>query len=310
MKRIHILVFLLLGWGILHAQTLDWSQAEVLFPGICHLKIERSIKGPIGVPLPMKGNVMRIDLTTPGLHFTSTGRDPDWGKPMPDHKPANGQPNTICTLRQTTPNFLAQNRKALEDGGRAINLVVAFNASPWIPWEKPYNHKYAEPLGVNISDGVVIAENTRTQAHFVVWKNGKVELLDKAPTPEQYSEIWLSTGGFAIILKDGQPTPVCETNTARHPRTAYGLSEDHQYLYVLTVDGRQPLWSMGATYKDLNQLLLEAGANEAINVDGGGSTTLCYWDVQTQKPVVLSHATSQGSDLRLVAFSIGIYFTP
>ncbi|MBR6470176.1 MAG: phosphodiester glycosidase family protein [Victivallales bacterium] len=310
MKRISLLVFLLLAFGILHAQTLDWSQAEELYPGICHLKIDRKVIASEDAELLLKGNVMRIDLTTPGLHFTSTARDSGWGKPMPDHTPANGQPCIIRTRRQTTPDFLKECRKPVEQGGRALNMVVAFNASPWIPWERPFLHIYAEPLGVNISDGVVIAENSRTKAHFVVWNNGQVELLDEVPATDKYPEIWLSAGGFDIILKDGKPTPVCETNRSRHPRTAFGLSASHQYLYVLTVDGRQPNWSHGATYQDLNALLLEAGACEAINMDGGGSTTLCYWDQTKQQPVVLSHATSQDKAYRPNGFNVGIYFTP
>ena len=228
---------------------------------------------------------------------------------MPDHTPKEGQqPFRICTRRLATPAFLKECRKPVEQGGRGLDMVVAFNSCPWRPWEWPYRHRYAEPTGVNISDGVVISENTHSNAHFVVWNSGEVALMDVIP-PEKYPEIWLAASGFAIILKDGKPTPAC-ADQARHPRTAYGLSANHQYLYVLTVDGRQTKWSNGATYNDLDEIFLEAGATEAINLDGGGSTTLCYWNPSKNKPVVLSHATSQDGSCRPVAMSIGIYFTP
>ena len=305
MKRRNFQLFFaivgLLAAGLVNAQTLDWGQGEVLHEGIVHLAIDRKIQDANGSDLLLKGNILRIDLRTPGLRFTATGRDPEWGKPMPDHVPQNGQqPFLIRTRRLATPAFLKECRKPVEQGGRGLDMVVAVNSCPWLPWEWPYRHRYAEPTGVNISDGVVVSENTRVKAHFVVWKNGEISLME-------FPEIWLAASGFAIILRDGKTTPAC-ADKSRHPRAAYGLSANHQYLYILTVDGRQPKWSNGATYDDLDAIFLEAGAAEAINLDGGGSTTLCYWDQSRNKPVVLSHATSQDGSCRPVAMSIGIYF--
>ncbi len=60
---------------------------------------------------------------------------------------------------------------------------------------------------------------------------------------------------------------------ARHPRTAVGVRADGRILLV-TVDGRQPEKSVGMTIAELTALLIELGAVEAINMDGGGSTTM------------------------------------
>jgi exopolysaccharide biosynthesis protein len=60
---------------------------------------------------------------------------------------------------------------------------------------------------------------------------------------------------------------------ARHPRTAVGVRADGRILLV-TVDGRQPERSVGMTIAELTALLLELGAVEALNMDGGGSTTM------------------------------------
>jgi hypothetical protein len=59
----------------------------------------------------------------------------------------------------------------------------------------------------------------------------------------------------------------------RHPRTAVGIRADGRILLV-TVDGRQPERSVGMTIAELAALLRELGAVEAINMDGGGSTTM------------------------------------
>lgn len=59
----------------------------------------------------------------------------------------------------------------------------------------------------------------------------------------------------------------------RHPRTAIGWREDGR-LILVTVDGRQPQKSVGMTIEELANLMLEFGCREAINLDGGGSTTM------------------------------------
>ena len=60
---------------------------------------------------------------------------------------------------------------------------------------------------------------------------------------------------------------------ARHPRTAVGVRADGRILLV-TVDGRQPEKSVGMTIAEIADLLIGLGAVEAINMDGGGSTTM------------------------------------
>lgn len=60
----------------------------------------------------------------------------------------------------------------------------------------------------------------------------------------------------------------------RHPRTAAGVSQDGKTLYLATVDGRQPGVSVGATISEMAGLMKSLGADDAINLDGGGSTTM------------------------------------
>ena len=81
------------------------------------------------------------------------------------------------------------------------------------------------------------------------------------------------TGG-AIILEDGSiPTSFSHNSPGRHPRTAIGSSKDGDQVIMVTVDGRQQS-SLGMTLTELASLMLELGAHNAINLDGGGSTTM------------------------------------
>lgn len=59
----------------------------------------------------------------------------------------------------------------------------------------------------------------------------------------------------------------------RHPRTAAGVSADGRTLILLTIDGRQPGHSVGVTLPELADLMIELGAQDAVALDGGGSTS-------------------------------------
>ncbi|TNC21487.1 metallophosphoesterase [Georgenia sp. 311] len=64
-----------------------------------------------------------------------------------------------------------------------------------------------------------------------------------------------------------------EYNTTRHPRTAIGFSEDGATAYFVVVDGRQAT-SRGLSLRELGELMLDLGAHDALNVDGGGSSQM------------------------------------
>jgi exopolysaccharide biosynthesis protein len=59
----------------------------------------------------------------------------------------------------------------------------------------------------------------------------------------------------------------------RHPRTAVAKMKDGKFL-MITVDGRQPGVSVGMNLNELAEYLFSLGAVEAMNLDGGGSTTM------------------------------------
>ena len=61
---------------------------------------------------------------------------------------------------------------------------------------------------------------------------------------------------------------------ARHPRSAVGWNQS--YFYLVVVDGRQPNLSIGMTMDELSDFMVRLGCEEAMNLDGGGSTTLWY----------------------------------
>jgi len=84
-------------------------------------------------------------------------------------------------------------------------------------------------------------------------------------------EVAMAITGNALLLKKRQL--VTADDTEMHPRTAVGVDRDTKELIVLVVDGRQD-FSRGYTMVELGKMLLRLGAEDALNLDGGGSTTL------------------------------------
>lgn len=84
-----------------------------------------------------------------------------------------------------------------------------------------------------------------------------------------------------FLLIDGMPSNFW--NEA-HPRTAVGYSRDKKTLYMVTVDGRQSNWSVGATVGEVGSILAALGAYTGVNFDGGGSTVMVINNEIKNKP--------------------------
>ena len=235
----------------------DWSKTPELFPGIKHVFLDTK------KPRPLKINVLRVDLARKDLRFMTVKKDPDWGKPMPDFPTLS-----IRTRRVTTYKFM---RSALDEGKE---MLAAVNATPWRPWKFPYTHKYATKMGLVISDGVKIEEADGRPA-FLITDRGDFQIR-KITKGEDTSRIRLALGGFSIILEDGLVKDDGRKTLA--PRTAYGLSQDRRYLFIMTIDGRMEGFSEGVTTGELGGWIRKYGAADALNMDGGGSTTLLVSD--------------------------------
>jgi exopolysaccharide biosynthesis protein len=60
----------------------------------------------------------------------------------------------------------------------------------------------------------------------------------------------------------------------RHPRTAVGWNKE--CIYMVEVDGRQSDVSVGMTFEELADYMAKIGCDFAMNLDGGGSSTLWF----------------------------------
>lgn len=89
----------------------------------------------------------------------------------------------------------------------------------------------------------------------------------------------------------------------RHPRTAVGVSADGRTLIILAIDGRQPAHSVGVTLPELADLMIGLGAHDALNLDGGGSTSFYLHRADGS---LVTNRPSDG-DWRPVANHLGVW---
>jgi exopolysaccharide biosynthesis protein len=109
----------------------------------------------------------------------------------------------------------------------------------------------------------------------------ETKLVSLLPDPDQeWRETDFIVSGGPLLLWKGKRLEEPEKEAisrvfflARHPRTAVGVRADGTLLFV-TVDGRRPEESVGMSLPELTDLMLELGCVSAINLDGGGSTTM------------------------------------
>jgi exopolysaccharide biosynthesis protein len=110
-----------------------------------------------------------------------------------------------------------------------------------------------------------------------------------------------------MLLSQGHPEEGLN-DEALEPRTAVGVNKNGRRLYLVVVDGRQPLYSEGATLQVLAGLLKDFGAYYAMNLDGGGSSTLVMEGADGEAIILNSPIDSYipGRE-RPVANHLGVY---
>jgi hypothetical protein len=108
--------------------------------------------------------------------------------------------------------------------------------------------------------------------------------------------------GHPTLLDDGivVGNPEDSLCTVRHPRTAMGISADRRSLFWLVADGRRP-GAAGLTCDEMAFILASYGAVDAVNMDGGGSSTLVVHDEVKNQP-------SDGSP-RVVSNHLAVFAT-
>ncbi|MEO7743830.1 MAG: phosphodiester glycosidase family protein [Usitatibacter sp.] len=217
--------------------------------------------------VPLAIYVLSIDLTRPGTELEVTAGDPSGGRGF---------------RAQTTSEFLVRNRMSA-----AVNASFFDPFKGGTPGGDDYYPRSGDPvdvLGLSMHAGRVDSppnNDPKINGAVCIRKPAAVTIVRGQACPPGTDEA-LASG--PVLLAGGEPQTHTLSMTARHPRTAFGLSADHRTAWMVVVDGRQ-LMSPGATLPEMAEILRRLGASEALNFDGGGSTALVIADGEAPRVV-------------------------
>jgi hypothetical protein len=216
-----------------------------LFDGVMYHRVVRYL------PHSMIAHVLVIDTKVSGMHFLVT--------PAADEESGT-------TMARTTSQFLEE-----------FDVQIAINGDGFFPWWSrgpadyyPHVGDPVTPNGVSAAYGEVYADGTqdvRPEPTIYISRRGDLA-FNRAP-----NRIFHALSGDRMLIVSGDVVPDLN-NKVLHPRTAMGTNKNGRWLYIVVVDGRQPFYSEGATFKQLAKLLKDFGAFNAMSLDGGGSSTL------------------------------------
>lgn len=238
---------------------------------------------------PNRVHVVTVDLTAPwiSIHTDRSGPDPDGAGPY-------------------TTKLLGPIAVADRDG---LDIVVNgdfFSAQrfkgptgttrPFEPGDP------AKTLGAAETDGAAWGSAEKPRPALIVTADRRVRIDAITAVPKDAAQV---IGGSTIILKDRQvPKMTDGLATATHPRTAVGLANGGRTLVIVVDDGRWKEHSLGMSLPDLGKFMAELGCDDALNLDGGGSTEMAFRDPATGQLIVVNHP-SDGHE-RPVANVLGV----
>ena len=131
------------------------------------------------------------------------------------------------------------------------------------------------PIGLVISDGELKYVSAGSSYEVIGFDNNNNLVVGKMTASEALSRGVRDALSFGpILIVNGQASQVNGSGSGLNPRTAIGQRADGAIL-LLVIDGRQ-VNSLGASYADVIDVMLEYGAVNAANLDGGSSSLMYY----------------------------------
>ncbi|WP_433544676.1 phosphodiester glycosidase family protein [Streptomyces sp. CA-294286] len=256
-------------------------------------------------PGPGRRTVAAVNADFFDIYGTGAPQGPGLARGRLVHSPATGAHRAVGIGPGTAGRLLRlyfEGSVTLPGGPRALDAYNAANVPPggigaytagWGSADRALTVDHATPVAeVAVRGGRVVSVTDRPgrgaiaggttvllgreagAAELAALRQGDPVTLEHRPRTDSGPLPRTAVGGRELLVVDGQ-AQVHEgrgNNTAA-PRTAVGFSRDGSSMRLMTVDGRQAA-SAGVTLTELGLMMKKAGAYSALNLDGGGSSTL------------------------------------
>jgi hypothetical protein len=250
-----------LGWGLLTLPLLAYSfphfhrpsqitEERQVFKGIVYRREFRS------TPRPMMIHITTIDLIAPGIGVLVT--------------PGKSQADNTETTARTTSEFLTEFKVQL-----AINANYFFPFREETPWDYyPYSGDRTGLVGKAISHGEIYSQPEEQRGVICFAANNRAQIFASGKCPSGTKH---AVAGSKVLVADAQSvvSPANKSSADKpYPHMVVAIDAKGEKLWIITVDGKQPLYSEGMTNAEVTELAMQLGATAALKLDGGGSTTL------------------------------------
>lgn len=135
---------------------------------------------------------------------------------------------------------------------------------------------------------VLVATGTMIPKLMKAARDSTISISIKMPGID-WAKATHAVGGGPALVRGGIPVTNFATEgfkpdftDRRHPRTAIGATKEGD-IWLVVVDGRQAM-SRGATLGEMGKIMAGLGCKIAINLDGGGSSTLSLYGITVNRP--------------------------
>lgn len=155
-----------------------------------------------------------------------------------------------------------------------------------------------EPFDIP-EDGYVLSQNNSPLASLTLGTPLELQVTSNV----DYKGLKFAMGGGSIILKNGVAMQTNIINKGRHPRTGIGVSQDGSKIVIITIDGRNGY--AGLTQKEFGEIFKSFGCYNAMNLDGGGSTTMVKKTKAMDKAEIINKPS--GGTPRAVVSGVGVF---
>ena len=170
----------------------------------------------------------------------------------------NENPSVVAAINAGA--FFDDGTASSKVGSYPLGLVMSEGRCAWTSGKQPGLEGFA---GFNTDNILVVSKTNLSKAEAE-----KLSIRDGC------------CFGPALIINGEQNMEAYNNNSGWNPRTAIGQRADGAVIFVC-IDGRQ-VSSPGGTYADIINIMVEYGAVNACNMDGGSSSVMMYRDVNGQ----------------------------
>ena len=156
-----------------------------------------------------------------------------------------------------------------------MGAIAGINAGGFYDLDGKGNGSF--PDGLTMHEGKLVHNNVGDKAVNIVGFDDKGKLVLGNMTAKELEEKNMRevVTFEPNLIVEGKPVVKGDGGGGIAPRTGIGQRADGTVIFVV-IDGRQPTWSLGATFRDLMHVFEDYHAVNAVNLDGGSSSELVY----------------------------------